>query len=385
VAVTELGDSFVNIFLTCSVLLVLLAKRCRRAAGFWALTAIGAALGVQLLKWGLHLPRPVSIYHGASAYGFPSGHATMGVVLYGFLAILLARELSGAWRWGLFSSVVLIAFMIGLSRLYLGAHWLSDVLGGYFIGTSWSAVMGISYLKGAEKPVPRRWLGLTVVLVLAAAGGWHVSQRHEKDLVFYAPRRSVKTVSTESWRTGAWRSLPARRIDLEGEPEQPLTVQWAGSPDVLARFLSAKGWQPPPTLTLQRFFAIFASNTPVEVLPVLPELHDGRTERLLLVRMDRGRRLLLRLWPAGVTIDGTVTPLFVGTVEEQRRRQFANLITAAKATGNYEHPLEALKMALEGRFSVTQVRRSGDWTEGDRAHGEFLWQGDVLLVTGSNP
>jgi undecaprenyl-diphosphatase len=383
VAVTELGDSFVNISLAGAVLLVLLVKRCHRAAGFWALTAIGGAAGVQLLKWAVHLPRPVSIYHGASAYGFPSGHTTMSVVLYGFLAILLARELSGAWRWGLFSSVVSISFVIGLSRLYLGAHWLSDVLGGYFIGTSWATLMGISYLKGADQSMPRRLLGLTVVFVLATAGGWHVVRRHEKDLVFYAPRRTVKTVSADAWRTDAWRSLPTRRIDMEGESEQPLTLQWAGSPDRMAQFLSANGWQQAPALTLQRFVGIFASDTPVEALPVLPQLHDGRTERLLLVRMDRGdRRLVLRLWPADVDIAGA--PLFLGTVEEQRRQQFADLITAAKDTGEYKRPLEVLKKTINGRFFVTQVRRTGDRTASDRDHGRLPWQGEVLLVM-SNP
>ncbi|MGA9477229.1 MAG: bifunctional DedA family/phosphatase PAP2 family protein, partial [Desulfobacterales bacterium] len=100
VAITELGDSFVNICLSGAVLLVLLGKRCYRAAGYWAVTVLVGLAGVQLLKWLIHSPRPMALYHGASAYGFPSGHTTMSVVLYGFLAILLARGLSGTLRWG---------------------------------------------------------------------------------------------------------------------------------------------------------------------------------------------------------------------------------------------------------------------------------------------
>jgi len=384
VAVTELGGSVVNISLICSVLLVLLVKRCPRAAGFWALTTVGGAAGVILLKWAIHLPRPVSIYHGASAYGFPSGYTTMSVVLYGFLAILLARELSGAWRWGLFSSVISISFIVGLSRLYLGVHWLSDVLGGYFIGTSWAAIMGISYLKGANQSTPRRLLGVTVVFVFIIVGGWHVTRHHESDLVFYAPHRTVKTVSTDAWLADDWRNLPARRIDLGGEAEQPLTVQWAGSREVLSRFLSAKGWQQPPALTLQCFFGIFASDTPIEALPVLPQLHDGRKEDLVLVHVIQDKRLVLRLWPSDTDIGRTETPLFLGTVEEQRRHQFANLITTARDSGVYERPLDALKKSLDGRFSVTKARRAKDRISGDRKHGQLLWRGDVLLITSNN-
>jgi undecaprenyl-diphosphatase len=199
VAITELGDSFVNICLSGAVLIVLFVKRCYRTAGFWALTMLGGLLGVQLLKWTIHLPRPVAIYHGASVYGFPSGHTTMSVILYGFLAILLARGLAGEWRWVLFSSAIGVSFVIGTSRLYLGAHWLSDVLGGLLIGTSWAALLGIAYLKGPADIVPRRLLGLVTIIVIVIAGGWHVSQRHAKDLAFYAPRYNLQAMTLATW------------------------------------------------------------------------------------------------------------------------------------------------------------------------------------------
>jgi len=380
VALTELGDSFVSIFLACWVLLVLLVKRCHRAAGFWALTVIGGLLGVQLLKWAIHLPRPVTIYRGASAYGFPSGHTTMSVVLYGFLAILMVRRVAGTWRWGLFSGVVLIAFVIGFSRLYLGAHWLSDLLGGYFIGASWTALMGIAYLRGADQPIPRRWLGLTVVLTIVLGGGWHVTQRHEKDLALYAPRHHEKTIALSSWETDGWRDLPAWRIDMEGEPEQPLTVQWAGSPAEMARFLMSKGWSRPLSLSLGDFFRMFSPTTPVEQLPVLPRLHDGRIESLCLFHMDQDRRLVLRLWSTHFRIGGNGVPLLVGTIEEQRPRSLVSLITLARDTGNYEHPLDLLEQTLRERFAVREMRRTDLEAQVDHEHQGSQWRGRVLLA-----
>ena len=381
VAITELGDSFVNISLAGTVLLVLLAKRCYRTAGFWALAALGGLLGVQLLKWAIHLPRPVAIYHGASAYGFPSGHTTMSVILYGFIAILLARRLAGAWRLGLFSSVVLISFVIGFSRLYLGAHWLSDVLGGYLIGTSWAAFLGIVYLKRADEIIPRRLLGFAVVLVLVLAGGWHVAHKHEKDMAFYAPRHPMRIIALTSWQANAWRDLPVWRIDMEGEPEQPLTIQWAGSPDKLSRFLMSKGWRRPVPMNLKRFLGMLAPGTPVEQLPVLPLFHDGRAERLRLVRTGRGvQRLVLRLWSADVKINGNDTPLFVGTIEEQRRRSLAGLITMARDSGEYDRPLNEMEQALGDRFDVRRVRRTDHEVQVYREHCRSHWRGGVLLA-----
>lgn len=382
VAITELGDSFVNLSLAGAVLIVLLIKRCYRTAGFWVLTALGGLLGVQLLKWTIHLPRPVAIYHGASAYGFPSGHTTMSVILYGFLAILLARKLSGTWRWGLFLGVLFISFVIGFSRLYLGTHWLSDVLGGYFIGTSWLAFMGIAWLKATDEKVPNRLLLLTVVVVITIAGSWHVSQRHEKDMAFYAPRHEEKTMTLSLWQTGGWRELPAWRIDMEGEFEQPLTVQWAGPPAELTRFLKAKGWLQPQPLSLKNFLGMFSPDTPVEQLPVLPRLHDGRVERLRLVRAGEGdSRLVLRLWDTEIKIEGNRGfHLFAGTIEEQQGRSLAGLITMARDTGDYDQPLNLLAQSLCERFSIMQVRRTDQEPRSDQERQWSRWRGGVLLA-----
>lgn len=380
VAITELGDSFVNISMSGAVLIVLLVKRRCRTAGFWALTVLGGLLGVQLLKWAIHLPRPVAIYHGASAYGFPSGHTTMSVIIYGFLAILLARGLAGAWRWGLFSSVIGASFVIGISRLYLGAHWLSDVLGGLLLGTTWAALLGIACLKGSAETVPRRLIGLVAVLVIVIAGGWHVTQRHENDLAFYAPRHEMQSMPPATWQADGWRDLPAWRIDMAGKPEQPLTIQWAGSLDELARFLIGKGWQRPLSLNLKSFFGIFSPETPVEELPVLPRFHDGMAERLLLVHTDRDKRLVLRLWPTDFTIAGDDAPFFVGTVEEQGRHQLAGLIAMARDTGEYELPLDVLRQMLHSRFAVKSVSRTGSEIQVNSEHHRLRWRGKVLLA-----
>ena len=380
VAITELGDSFVNIALSCAVLGVLLARKCYRSAGFWVLAVVGGLLGTQLLKWVLHLPRPVAIYHGASSYGFPSGHTTMSVILYGFLAILLVRKLAGKWRWGLFSGVLLLAFVIGISRLYLGAHWLSDVLGGFFIGTSWVALLGIAYLKGPVENVPRRLLGLIVILVIGIFGGWHATQRHETDLAFYAPQHKVEFMPMAKWQADGWRDLPAWRMDMEGEREQPLTIQWSGPSDELARFLISKGWQRPPPLTMKSLLGMFASATPLEELPVLPRIHDGRTERLRLAYTEGDMRFILRLWSSDTMIGRDDLPLFIGTVEQQQRRSLVGLITMARDSGEYDRPLNAMEHMLGNGFDVGRVYRTDHATRAGYEQHHLRWHGEVLLV-----
>ena len=380
VAITELGDSFVNICLFGAVLLVLLGKRCYRAAGYWTLTVFVGLAGVQLLKWLIHSPRPMALYHGASAYGFPSGHTTMSVILYGFLAILLARGLSGTLRWGLFVSVFLISFIIAISRLYLGAHWLSDVLGGFFVGASWAALLGIAYLKNPDKGLPRRLLGFATILVIVVAGGWHVSQHHEKDLAFYSPRYDLQTMPLATWLADGWRELPAWRIDMAGELEQPLTIQWAGTAEELAQYLLDRGWRRPQSFKLKSFLEMLSPDTPIEKLPVLPRLHDGRIDRLRLVRMAGSQLWVLRMWPTDVKILANEARLLVGTIEVQNKRPMAGLIFLARDTGEYNSSLAAFEQEFNDRFAVKLVERENSDFQDSRDQDRVHWSGRVLLV-----
>lgn len=375
VAVTELGDGFVNIVLTGSVLLVLLIRRCYRAAAFLFLAMAGASLTVLALKWLIHLPRPVTIYHGVAAYGFPSAHTTMSVVLYGFLAILMARGLAGVWRWGLVISALLFSFIIAFSRLYLGAHWLSDVLGGFFLGISWVAFLGIAYYRKPDAAMPRRLLMLVVVLIVISAGGWHVRERHARDLAFYAPRHKSEIMSHSVWQRAGWRTLPAWRIDMAGEREQPLTIQWAATAVDVRRYLSGRGWRQPPLLGIKSILGMFAPDTPLIDLPVLPHLQNGRTEALLLMRQAGNKHLLLRLWPSDIMIDGN-TPLWLGTIESISRRHLTGLITLVQADNTYDPAPFVKDVNLFDSRLVRRKRRHYEWG----GHERIVWQGRVLLI-----
>jgi membrane protein DedA with SNARE-associated domain/membrane-associated phospholipid phosphatase len=380
ITITEIGDSLVNVCLAVAILVVLLAKRCFRAAGFWTVTVAGGWAGVRLLKWALHLPRPMTLYHGVSAYGFPSGHTTMSVILFGFLAILLMRGIEATWRWGNFIAALLISFIIAVSRLYLGAHWLSDVLGGFFIGTAWIAMLGIAFLKSPAERVPRALVGGVALLVIVIAGGWHAARQRGKDLAFYAPQKEVQAMAPSTWLSGGWRRLPPWRVDMAGDREQPLTIQWAGSPDDLKQHLLAKGWETPPPANLKSFLGMLSPDASIDILPVLPRLHNGRVDALRLVRWNGDQRWVLRLWPADVAIVGYPEPLYIGTVELQRRRRLTWLITAALDTGEYGHPKTALADLLDERYTVEIVHRTAAEIEVNHGHGRFHWQGGVMLV-----
>ena len=98
-------------------------------------------------------PSSIWIGHFGGA-AFPSGHATASVAFYATLAIILSREASYERRALLWSGAALVTLIVGVSRVYLGAEWLTDVLGGYALGAAWVALLiTISLLTRSGAPV----------------------------------------------------------------------------------------------------------------------------------------------------------------------------------------------------------------------------------------
>ena len=96
-----------------------------------------------MLKYAFHRSRPswddpILII---GSFGFPSSHAMAATLLYGFIAAFGVREVQ-AWRWRVLVvlSAILLVLLIGFSRLYLGVHYLSDVLAGIAAGSAWLAL-----------------------------------------------------------------------------------------------------------------------------------------------------------------------------------------------------------------------------------------------------
>lgn len=90
-------------------------------------------------KWYYRFPRPKDLaWYEELSYSFPSGHATVAMAFYGFLFYLLLMYLTSSnWRNFVFFLAILFILGMGFSRIYLGVHYLSDVLGGFAIGFVW--------------------------------------------------------------------------------------------------------------------------------------------------------------------------------------------------------------------------------------------------------
>jgi membrane-associated phospholipid phosphatase len=162
--ITLLGNvRIILAFLAVSVGLLWLWRK-RYAVLPLLISAAGSTAFTYLGKLTFQRPRPETAVYAAHSFSFPSGHATIAVAFYGFAGYLIARTVP---QWNkkvnlVFAAIVLIA-ALGFSRMYLGEHYLSDVLSGYLVGAMW-LIIAISLserlrqkAKGDRAESPAAW------------------------------------------------------------------------------------------------------------------------------------------------------------------------------------------------------------------------------------
>ncbi|OYV40450.1 MAG: hypothetical protein B7Z80_04465 [Rhodospirillales bacterium 20-64-7] len=369
VAITELGDASVIVPVTLTVLVWLAWQRAWRAASYGVATVAGASIFAVLLKALLHQARPGALYNGWNAYSFPSSHATVSAALYGFLVVLVGREVSARASMAATLAAVSLVGAIAFSRLYLGAHWLSDVLAGLAVGVAWSALLGIVYLQHARRDVRAGGMAAGSVIALCGAGMLHIALAHPADMRRYAIHQPISQMAQADWQNGDWAALPIRRVDLSGDYEEPFTIQWAGSLASLKADLLTQGWRTPVPWTLRSSFEWLLPNAAPAALPVLPHLDNGRAEALVMIEAGGGlppdQRLILRLWPSGVVLSGGLVPqpVWIGTVVIEAVEHLKPLVTVVDEQQDVNEALDRLKAALpkaqlEGRLPAII---SPDW------------------------
>lgn len=135
-------------------LVIFLKLSWRRGAAWLALSMAGALAMDLALKYAFHRPRPQPFFGDAPhSFSFPSGHALCSFVFYAVLAGLIADRVRPlAMRVALGLAAALLIAAIGLSRIYLGVHYPSDVIAGYLAAAIWvSALLVLDHVRKARK------------------------------------------------------------------------------------------------------------------------------------------------------------------------------------------------------------------------------------------
>ncbi|MER8386634.1 phosphatase PAP2 family protein [Mesorhizobium sp. M0166] len=154
--ITSLGSASVLVLITAAMIVYLLLIRRPGAALLMFVAVAGGQLLSSVLKFDIDRPRPDLVSHLAdvASLSFPSGHAMLSAVTYLTLGSMAARFLPGrTTKIYVLGLAVLTTVVVGISRIYLGVHWPSDVLAGWCAGFAWAMLCWLAarFLQ--------RWLG----------------------------------------------------------------------------------------------------------------------------------------------------------------------------------------------------------------------------------
>ncbi len=333
-AVTAFGTlPVVLVVLLSASAIGLLWKKRRYVEALW-ITVLGSQLFVLLGKYFIHRLRPeglIPVYYEPS-FSFPSGHAALAVALYGFIIYILWHHVHSFRKKTtiLFLGTTFI-FLLGFSRLYLGVHFLSDVIGGYLDGAVWLIVGAAIVLwrkytlhENTLSVTRRRALFITVAVtasVIVISGIYSFSYAYS---VTPLPQRTdstkIRVTTVNDIFSGPY-ALPIYTKGITGTKHVPINlVLVAPNFTTLKNAFSQAGWYRADQVTVQVLIrsavAAFLNKEYLNA-PVSPFFWDEKVNNINYEKPTPAHSIRerhhVRIWDTG-----TITPfgkhIYVATI-----------------------------------------------------------------------
>ncbi len=307
-------------------------KRKTYIPAFW-ITIAGAGIFNTLGKLAVHRIRPSVAFYTEKTFSFPSGHATIAVALYGFIAYILFREFK-QWKYKLNAVFIttLVILAIGLSRLYLGVHFLSDVWGGYLLGLLW-LIIGISIAEWllrrqrsqTDSIKSPKQKALTAGLILVEIIFYILFAFNYHPLLISSIAANPPIITDNIVNTFQNEKLPRYTETLLAENQEPLTfIITARDDQELIGILQRAGWNladPATVGTVSKLAKAAMLNEAYPTAPITPSLWNGVVHNFGFEKPTSANNVRerhhARFWRASIqTKDGK--QVYVGTASLDR-------------------------------------------------------------------
>ena len=315
VVITLLGDSIMLAIASGVFLLWLVWKRYWYIAVHWFAVMLLCVAVVGGAKFLLFLPRPGEVLYEKYSATFPSAHTALSLAFYGFLAVIIARESKQQRNLMPYCTVSILVALIAFSRLYLGVHWLTDVLGSFLLGLAVVLLLTISYRRQHHFHFPARKIFLIVTGIFTVV--WlscSAIKFHQQVMVKYSLLWPQQVVELNQLPGAA----PLYRLNRLGHVIEAFNVEWLGNLETIKQDLLKQGWKvQPQRATFLDIVRGFFSSAAVYHLPMFPQLYHNRPPALLLVKKlsQNNVLLVLHLWSSDLKIKGIDLPLWLGVVK----------------------------------------------------------------------
>lgn len=276
-------------------------------------------------------PRPGTLFFSPYGWSFPSGHTTLIVAILGFLAAVTmqkASPLARRWVYGLVGALVIA---VGISRIYLGFHWFSDVLGAILLGLFILTATLFSYRTRESADIIVKPLWFVVILTGVFAWGIYAFQYLDENLKTSVAYWPTQMISEKNWWSKSKVDPVLYRTNRFGKPVQLINIEWVGDLNKIKQALVSHGWKAPNKPDLAMIVTSFTNQEKSNLNPVfLTRYHRDRKPALVMTKIVPGQRqlLIIRLWNSHIMLKKSGYTLWVGTI-------------------NYHHPWPVLRHQLD--------------------------------------
>jgi membrane protein DedA with SNARE-associated domain/membrane-associated phospholipid phosphatase len=324
--VTAVGGWQVVLPVVSAALIWLLAQGRRALATGLVVSVIGNTVSVAILKLAFGRPRSALGFFAETSGSFPSGHAAASVAAYGMVIYVV-------WRAGKLRAETalllagLVAFAIGLSRIYLIEHYLSDVLNGWLVGALWLTVgiviaewrLSLGFVSAVPVSGRARVIGLALTLGLTVVAATNVVRY---DRPRNAPVRVADQLVADVTALADVAGLAASTESLMGSPVHPISlIVLARDQATLSDAMLASGWTasrlPTPGLVFDALYAAIEGSEDPTVETVSHFWRGGPNDLAFVQRGPDSKPSLTdpktRFWRTEF-VTGAGLRVFVGTI-----------------------------------------------------------------------
>lgn len=349
----------------------------------WFLLGLSTIILVDLSKNILLMPRPGGLMNDPQYGSFPSGHTTLSVSLFSFIAYLYASHKNKNTQTIIFSCAAFVCACIAFSRLYLGVHWFNDVLGGTFLGMG-LCLLAIMYYRRKSTHIKKpAKLFITILLALGINFGWQIHRYYQHDVTSYQPLWPIVSISESHWWQQGLPDFPLYRKNRLGRPIQTLNIQWLGNLIDLQSELEAHGWQQSSNPIWLDWINYFVAKDQSHQLPINSGVFNDRRPVLEMTKFEPklNKLIILRLWLSHVDISDSDLPLYVGAVNFKVESQFHwNLHFEKKLPIKFEANDNPLYYLSQDLADLTWKSLYYPKQSPLNHHEDLNWNGYVLMI-----
>jgi membrane protein DedA with SNARE-associated domain/membrane-associated phospholipid phosphatase len=316
IAITLLGEKRVLVPTIVALFAWLVFTKRKYLAFHVAVLCVFTVGSIEFFKHYVHSPRPWGILLSPENFSFPSGHTTLATTFFIGFAILLSNSYPSKRRLLCYSAII-IAFLVSISRVYLGVHWFTDVCAGWLLSAALLLFITICYnrKKNPQTHFPKLIpVTLTVFAVMYSLIFLLYFNQYRQNLkpIDYP----TYSISMNTWWAQADEHTPVYRIGRFGIAEQIFNLQWVGNVDNIKQSLLDNNWETPPDRNWISALERITDVESTEHLPLVPALYLDKKPVLVLIKHTENKKrvLVLRLWDTNIVVQPGQERLLAGTV-----------------------------------------------------------------------